>query len=108
MTISVFQIEVAPEDEAVFDELFVTKLAETVSTRVDRFGVLETVHVLKGDVQGSTNTYVVIAGINGLGFSFARAFKDVGFPASMKVTELGPGAYDQVAKWPDKAPDIDR
>lgn len=105
--ISIFQIEVASEDEAVFDDLFGTKLGEIVNLRVDRFGVLETVHVLKGDVQGSMNTtYIVIAGINGLPFSFGRAFKDNGFPASMKVTELGPGAYHELAKWPEKAPDI--
>jgi len=104
--ITVFQIEVAPEDEAVFDDLFGNKLAEIVNLRVDRFGALETVHILKGDVQGSTNTYIVIAGINGLGFSFSRAFKDIAFPASMKISDVG-GAYHQLSKWPDKAVDIE-
>jgi hypothetical protein len=105
--ISVFQIEVAPEDEKIFDDLVENKLAEIVDTKVDRFGVLAAVHVLKADVQGSTNTYIVIAGINGLGLSFNRVFNDSGFPASMKVTGLGAGVYHQVAKWPNTAPDID-
>ncbi len=106
--ITVFQIEVAHEDETVFDNLFVDRLADIINSKVDRFGKLEAVSVLKGDVQGSTNSYIVIAGINGLGLAFDRAFKDSGFPASMKVTVLGPGAYHQVAKWPNTAPDIDR
>jgi hypothetical protein len=105
--ISVFQIDVASEDETAFDDLVQNNLAKAINQQTDRFGALQTVHVLKGDVQGSSNTYIAIIGINGLGFSFKRAFNDVGFPASMKVTELGPGAYHQLAKWPDKAPDID-
>lgn len=105
--ISLFQIDVAAEDEAAFDQLMTDKLAQTVNLEVNRLGVLETVHVLKGDVQGSSNTYIAIVGIDGLGFPFDRAFKDMGFPASMKVTDLGPGAYHQLAKFPDTAPDVD-
>ena len=105
--ISVFQVDVAPADEAAFDELVENKLAEVVNLEVNRLGVLKTVHVLKGDVQGSSNTYIVVVGIDGLGFSFNRAFKNVGFPASIKVTDLGPGAYHQVGKFPDRAPDIE-
>ncbi|HVP99164.1 MAG TPA: hypothetical protein VMS87_07930 [Roseiarcus sp.] len=105
--ISVFQVDVAEGDEAALDDILENKLADVVSTRVDRFGRLETVHVLKGDVEGASNTYIIIAGISGLGLSFERAFKTEAFPASLKVTALA-GAYHQVAKWPDTAPELDR
>ncbi|HTR13274.1 MAG TPA: hypothetical protein VMI72_08490 [Roseiarcus sp.] len=105
--ISVFQVDVAQGDEAALDDILENNLAEVVNSVVDRFGRLETVHILKGDVEGASNTYIIIAGINGLGFPFERAFKKEAFPASLKVNALA-GAYHQVAKWPDMAPDLDR
>src|SRR5436190_18339946 len=105
--ISVFQVDVAPEDEAAFDELLANELTQGVNLEPNRVGVPQTFHVLKGDVQGSSNKYIVIVGISGLGLPFDRVFKDVKFPASMKVTSLAPGAFHQVAKFPDKAPAIE-
>ena len=103
--ISVFQIEVGTEDEAAFDSLFQTKLSGIINAGVDRFGQVKTIQLLKGDAKGSTSTYIVVVGIDGLGMSFGRVFSDAGFPASIKVTALS-GAYHQTAKWPDTAPDI--
>jgi hypothetical protein len=105
--ISVFQVDVAPGDEPNFDELIANKLAQAVNLEPNRVGVPQTVHVLKGDVQGSSNKYIFIVGISGLGLPFDRVFKDAGFPASMKVTALAPGAFHQVTKFPDKAPPIE-
>jgi hypothetical protein len=106
MTISVFQIEVAPgEDEAIFDELMEKSLPDIVNTQVNRVGLLTVLYVLKGDVEGSTNRYMVIAQTDGLGFPFSRVFKPVSFPASLKVTELG--SYVQSAIWPNIAARIE-
>lgn len=112
--ISVFQVTVAPEDATAFDDLVIHKLADNVFTIPTRFGLLRKVYVLKSEGPPSSTTYVVIAQSSNFAFPFKEVFlRDAVFPASMKVTgiptstnDVVPGAFDQAAKWPSDAPDI--
>lgn len=96
--ICLFKVEVElGADEAAMDLIVQDRLSEIVDPKIDRHGALRSVEVCKGDTEGSTNTYVVIADIDGVGLSFGRVFKDPGFPTSLKVTDLG--AYASIAIW---------
>jgi hypothetical protein len=85
----------AGQDEAAFDKTIGTRLHEIINQRLDRFGKVQSVSILKSDVAGSTNKYIVIGLIDGLGMQLVRILDTTNFPQSTKVTELG--SYVEIA-----------